>query len=485
MLTIDLRFPAGRYHATAWGRNVNEGVPEWPPSPWRLLRALVDTWHRKLAPGWSPERVVPLLEALATRPPRFDLPPARVSHTRSYLHQNKSDPTAKKLVFDAFVVVDPEARVRLRWDDLVLSDAERSDLDHLLAQLNYLGRSESWVEARVGEDDEGGFTSFLVEDGPAEEAEVVHLACMESAESYRRHPWKVGKGRKQRDMHWLEALSVSTKEFLDQGMSRPPGQLQRAYWRPRVALDAPLPRARRPRSRRICAALYELSGPTLPRVIEALEIGEQARRRLMGIHKKVIDSEAISARFSGKDAQGRPARGHHHLSYLARDLDGDGRLDHLLVWGPDALQDDELEALRRLRSLHLRGRPDLDCAVSGWGDADSLRPVSRTLTSTTPFVPSRHRKARRDGPEGPWLEAEVRRELAHRGLPAPLAVEPVESLALSGRQIPWRDFRRSRKGEALRRGHGFRLVFSEPVASPISLGYGSHFGLGQFEVDER
>ena len=45
-ITLKLTFPAGRYHATPWGRHVNEGVPEWPPSPWRLLRALVAVWKR-------------------------------------------------------------------------------------------------------------------------------------------------------------------------------------------------------------------------------------------------------------------------------------------------------------------------------------------------------------------------------------------------------------------------------------------------------
>jgi len=33
MLTIELRFPAGRYHATPWGRSANEADVEWPPSP--------------------------------------------------------------------------------------------------------------------------------------------------------------------------------------------------------------------------------------------------------------------------------------------------------------------------------------------------------------------------------------------------------------------------------------------------------------------
>jgi len=30
------------------------------------------------------------------------------------------------------------------------------------------------------------------------------------------------------------------------------------------------------------------------------------------------------------------------------------------------------------------------------------------------------------------------------------------------------------------RGFGFEVVFSEPVRGPIALGYGCHFGLGQF-----
>ncbi len=37
MLAIALRFPLGRFHATPWGRHVNEGAPEWPPSPWHAV----------------------------------------------------------------------------------------------------------------------------------------------------------------------------------------------------------------------------------------------------------------------------------------------------------------------------------------------------------------------------------------------------------------------------------------------------------------
>src|SRR5579875_1348615 len=83
---IKLTFPAGRYHATPWGRHVNEGVAEWPPSPWRLLRALIATWKRK-CPDLSEDLVRRVLEQLV-QAPTFHLPPARVAHTRHAMPMN-------------------------------------------------------------------------------------------------------------------------------------------------------------------------------------------------------------------------------------------------------------------------------------------------------------------------------------------------------------------------------------------------------------
>src|SRR5437588_5734085 len=96
-VTLKLTFPAGRYHATPWGRHVNEGVPEWPPSPWRLLRALVATWQRK-CPDLSEAAVSQVLRQLLP-PPLFYLPPARVAHTRHYMPWEKKGPADRTLVF--------------------------------------------------------------------------------------------------------------------------------------------------------------------------------------------------------------------------------------------------------------------------------------------------------------------------------------------------------------------------------------------------
>ena len=43
MPILTFTFPGKRYHATPWGAPVNEAQVEWPPSPWRVCRALLAT----------------------------------------------------------------------------------------------------------------------------------------------------------------------------------------------------------------------------------------------------------------------------------------------------------------------------------------------------------------------------------------------------------------------------------------------------------
>ena len=42
---LRLQFTTGRFHATRWAENPpTDPYGEWPPSPWRLLRALAAAW---------------------------------------------------------------------------------------------------------------------------------------------------------------------------------------------------------------------------------------------------------------------------------------------------------------------------------------------------------------------------------------------------------------------------------------------------------
>lgn len=159
---IKLTFPAGRYHATPWGRHVNEGVAEWPPSPWRLLRGLVAVWKRT-CPTVPEDQVKRILTALLG-PPAFHLPPHRVAHTRHAMPMNviarnykpsqaerkagkwQGDPS---IVFDTFVSVGRRATTFIGWPETDLPAPDRSVLGRLLANLSSLGRAESWVHAEL------------------------------------------------------------------------------------------------------------------------------------------------------------------------------------------------------------------------------------------------------------------------------------------------------------------------------------------------
>src|SRR5262245_17648022 len=146
MIAIKLRFLAGRFHATPWGRHVNEGVAEWPPSPWRLLRALIAVARRAQVDGVTEAHLQRLVEVLSA-PPAFRLPPATTAHTRHYDQANDG-----VKFFDTFVAVAPREEVVCQWPDVELGEEYRQALRALLAALNTFGRAESWCEAELCDD---------------------------------------------------------------------------------------------------------------------------------------------------------------------------------------------------------------------------------------------------------------------------------------------------------------------------------------------
>lgn len=125
--TLAIRFPLGRYHANPWDRAVNEGASEWPPSPWRLLRALVATRHIR----W-PDLPAPVLEGLLDSladPPSYLTPRATAGHTRHYLpdpDHRTGEPGRTDLALDPFLSLRPDDELLIRWDGSATRSASRS-----------------------------------------------------------------------------------------------------------------------------------------------------------------------------------------------------------------------------------------------------------------------------------------------------------------------------------------------------------------------
>ncbi|MDD4650430.1 MAG: type I-U CRISPR-associated protein Cas5/Cas6, partial [Desulfoplanes sp.] len=80
MLTVAFTFPGHSYHATPWGSHVNEGLVEWPPSPWRILRACIAVGFSKLQWEAIPPEYVNLFETMAKDHPWYKLPAMTPGH---------------------------------------------------------------------------------------------------------------------------------------------------------------------------------------------------------------------------------------------------------------------------------------------------------------------------------------------------------------------------------------------------------------------
>lgn len=482
MLVIQLRFLAGRYHANPWGRHVNEGQGEWPPSPYRLVRALYDAWKRK-RPEWPSARVEPLFATLSSEPPVYSLASAAFSHTRSYLSTNQEDWSKKTLIFDGFAALGPSARVHMGWPRASLTPEQNRDLGELLSTLNFLGRSESWVEAELHSGDAPEWN--CVPAGAA--GHTVPVACPVQPEQYQPPSLAGGRRRGKKPpspqfLTWLEALAFSTQDLIDTRLSNPPAMRFVEYALPRREHTRVVRSANTNRAHGLICAI---ESRVRPLVTETIRIAERFRINLMGAHKRIVgDPSRVSPRFSGKDPSGRPLRSHQHVYLLPFDQDLDGRIDSLFVYSRHPLDGDEQVALDRVEPLVWSDpKFPLHCVPVKWIYSPADRLVRSTMfESSTPFVPTRHYRRGR-GAWSDWIRSEILRECRNHGIEEPADVQPLPHLEIrGGRPVHWLEFRRARssKADPPKTGYGFRLTFENPVPGPFALGYGSHFGLGQF-----
>lgn len=501
MLAVELRFPAGRLHATPWGRHVNEGIVEWPVSSWRFLRALVATWYRK-GQTTAEDELRQLVSKLSAENPVFYLPPASVGHTRHYMPLFRSAIDGKTTkIFDTFIALDKSARVVMAWPGVVLEPKQIESLDVLLSNMTYLGRAESWVDVRRLEDWDGEINAKPVENGNvSENEEVMRLLCpmlqeryVAWASSYKQAAGAETAGKKKKSKSVLpgdvfSALQAETSDLQTQGWSQPPGAEWVDYARSRDAFKIDY-QPRRPQRPRPIVARFALSSSVKPLFTNAIGVAERLREALI----KWSDGAPV---FVGRDGDLPNRSGaHEHAFILPEDVDSDGFIDHITVYARQGFDRPARTALSRVNKLWGAGGHDLLLALVGMGRVEDYREtcsvlgVSLIWESRTPYVPAGHLKLKGRDRADPALlllalEREVGRELGRRNLPIPTAVAFAPPPELRGKRVAWLKFRNQRTAGGGQRGdngtYGLRLTFSEPVSGPLALGYGAHFGLGVF-----
>lgn len=402
MFALAFRFPAGRYHATPWGRNVNEADVAWPPEPWRLLRTLVAMyWRKGNHARWSDGDLARLIDSLAETLPEYSLPLGAVhAHTRHYMPTGTLARGSPKttLVFDAFLRLPSGSTLVAAWPLATLSRDQFALAADLAGSISYLGRAESWAECEALVEWDGDFNCGPLESGVYDGNHVRLLAPLSPgaymAERQRimediKHriianakrtptPRVVEKKldkelrSKRRRAHTLperlvNALTLDTADYQDRGWSRPPAAREIVYVRgPAADPGVVPPRTARRRPSRTgrdlpTVARFLLAGRPRPRVEDAIRIGELMRRAALarfGWRRDESGGRWIPKapwEISGRGADGKPLKHplHRHAFWLPEDADGDGWIDHVSVFIANGMSDDIRAKLDRVTRLWL------------------------------------------------------------------------------------------------------------------------------------
>jgi len=500
MLGVDIRFTLGRWHATPHGTHPNSAVPEWPPSPWRFMRALIATWFTTCH-DQVPEAKMRELIALLARPVRFKLPIASTGHTRHYMPtgpETSMNPKKAKLL-DAFVSVPKTQPVRMCWEGVNPTDEQHQLLSLLTNNMTYFGRRESWATVRVV-------------DVPATETYNIapsNMSTIRGGKTTRvlcppRLPANAGAEGAAELFDSLCELTASTRK---KGLLRPAESNWETYVLHNNALTAQLPAASVVRrTGNPTVVRFAVTNAVRPRITEALTIGEYVRHHAL---QRVTKHGGRMPILDGHAAEGYDISGHRHAHWLpvSEGAEARGAITHIYAYCPSGFQPDVLKVLSELCEYDTylpRQLAPLSLAWCGTGHPtdfgglrDGLTPLfgkSRVWQSHTPFIPVDHLHIRprdRNNPDIMLQEITktIRRELRwrdswlHSGELTRVDLSKV--MTASGSSLSPLLFQRIRMRQtAPPPGHGFacglRLEFAEPVRGPIVLGYGSHWGLGEF-----
>lgn len=239
-----------------------------------------------------------------------------------------------------------------------------------------------------------------------------------------------------------------------------------------------------------------LYGKPLPRIEDALRVGEALRRAAMGMANRMLGVHALPVELSGHDLES--GNRHGHAFWLPEDADDDGAIDHLLVHAPQGLGSDAIRVLTSLQAIGLDEAAPMRLMLEGVGQSALFEGVSAyarggtVWRSITPYLHPWHLKKRDQRSSETTLAAvagQLRREWALRGndRPAIEAVTELPDTRAGGRRLkPLHFHRRQKRGltQPDTLGRMLELRFAAPARGPLALGFGCHFGLGLFAAHD-
>ena len=475
MIALRIEFIAGRFHANPWDSGTNEGDVEWPPAPWRILRAIVAGWFRGGAE--NRESLLGVLDALA-EPPRFLLPRATSGHSRHYVPLGgfKDGKPETAQILDSFLALERDsehpASAYVVWDRAQLSVGERETLARACGHIGYLGRAESWCLVDVVDAVEVG--------------DLVPVDLASRDESGSRSVRRLSAGASLRGSGLLRSLAESTGEMRKAKRVLPPGTAWAEYRLPPGALLV----REQSTARASKAAAF---GPTLlrfaveppdigvrPSVTRTVDVADLLRRSTIARYSR-IEGVPVSKRLAGKSDDGEGKRlGHDHPYFLPFSSRSDGTIDRIDVWFPKECSHDEYRAVTSVDGLKDRRLFDTAFNVTFLGIVE--RDVARIWETVTPIALERF--PRRRGERFTDSPAEQVERMIRRQFVGEISIDVWQSgshmrrVGSVGPRLDAFNARRREHGGPNPPLVGATIRFADRISGPIALGRLAHFGLG-------
>ncbi len=473
---IQVSLLSGRYHAHPWGEAQHAMAgPEWPPSPWRLLRGLAAAWFNANPRPVTEEERDDLLQALGRAPPPVMWLPS-VSFAEIPYYQpivDKNDKRQKRVLhFDHFAVLsEGDGGACFCFDfDVDLSARQQSVLALLLARLTYFGRAESRARLCLVGTPCKNLYKAIPANGHSLSHEVRRRVLVTRLDTFCASDlWgaKPGKG------HLVQ-------EMIEERRKRPPNTDWIDYALPAGARPSQL--ARRPvaaseEMRRVATVRFGLFRRIPIRLPELVRVAREIRDRAAANFKD--STGASSRRLTGREGNGAVAKGHRHAFWLPEP--DRGCLRHCTVWlpdGTDGIDPRELDALLGVRRVFCDDDYPILVVVEHVTDTCPEPTPSRRWRSLTPFLPPPHsHRGRRELKPSEQLQRMVKETTG-----ASPTVTATSGPGTLGRLTTVRAhlYQRGTWRWTKRTASWFELEFDHPVILPRPVGADAHFGLGQF-----
>ena len=469
--TIRITLLSGRYGANPWDRSEFEGQVEYPPSPWRLLRAILHgafllSSERDLLPSG----VVELVTTLADSPPAYHLPfgefgqirgfrpgygnePLPPLDSRGHTLYNANGQPKRRLFIDAFLQLGAGAAIHVAWPH-DLSAEQRNLLSDCLAGLSYLGRAEYPALWQL-------VPSMPVANcWPDSAGTLKVLGCTLDGV--------------------VEGLQINPQNARRDGFQELPGQQWLSY---RYCPDRPAPGIGGATASPVNRGLFAF----LPSHPIPSTAGLAWTDRL---HRGLLQQAKASSLFSGM-AAGQPLGEDQRAWYCWHQ--SDGAISALEVLSPQPFTEAEIEALQKLRRLYGRGGVEVPLKLmrldhAPFGSHRQLRTATPMLLYTTP----REGKLQRS-PAGQAIQSLLwglgeQGKIDHglfRIEGEALCVEHPSHGRIAARVLevvdgPGINGRGERKAAS---GRGFHVeLLAERGLPEIGIGWGRHFGAGRLEA---